>query len=118
MEFQTKNRKIEINPIIFSALVTAINHAYSNVFNSDSGIRQIKSNEVSILIENGQYISVLLATDKITRELYKGVKKFVKEYEIQYKQELNSPKSHLPPINEGNKIFFEIFPYIELKKSE
>ncbi|MHA1584061.1 MAG: hypothetical protein ACTSWL_02310 [Promethearchaeota archaeon] len=118
IEFQTKTHQIEIKPNIFSSLISALNHVYSNVFNSDSGIRRIKSNEVSILIENGKYISVLLATDKTTRVLFRGIKKFVKEYEIQFKQELNSQKCPLTGINAGDQIFFKIFPHIKLKKRE
>ena len=115
MEFQTKNHQINIKGNTFSSLITAIKHVYSIEFHSNSGIRQIDCNGVSILIENGEYISVLLVADKISHILSKGLKKFVKEYEEKFVNELKSPNCIFPEINEGNKIFLDIFPFLKEK---
>ncbi|MHA2002026.1 MAG: hypothetical protein ACTSVU_08050 [Promethearchaeota archaeon] len=115
MEFQTKNHQINIKGNTFSSLITAIKHVYAIEFNSNSGIQQIDSNSVSILIENGEYISVLLVADKISHILNRGLKKFVKEYEEKFANELKSPNNIFPEISEGNKIFLEIFPFLKEK---
>lgn len=116
--FKTKGKKMELNEGIFSGLMSALNTVYSSLLISAEPIEEIRSKGITLFAENGKYISAIVASDQVSRVLFRGMRQFVQEFERKFQQELIRMESDRDYFTNGGTIFQRIFPFLipEFKK--
>ncbi|MHA1612099.1 MAG: hypothetical protein ACTSYU_08625, partial [Promethearchaeota archaeon] len=67
---------------------------------------------ISLFSENGKYISAIVASDQVSRVLYRGMRQFVIEFEKKFESELSSSDNYMDHFQEGKAIFQRIFPFL------
>ena len=117
-QFEVKNKEIEIKSDIFSGMLFAINQIYSNIFKSSFSIKEIASDDISILIKNGEDVSALIVTDRISSILEKGLSKFVREFEKKFGELIRMDGTNLSNFRDGIIILNNIFPFLVEKKNQ
>ncbi|MHA1620226.1 MAG: hypothetical protein ACTSVZ_13200 [Promethearchaeota archaeon] len=110
--FQTKGKSMEVQENMFSAMMSALNTVYTTILFSQEPIEEIQSKGISLFSENGKYISAIVASDQVSRVLYRGMRQFVIEFEKKFESELSSSDNYMDHFQEGKAIFQRIFPFL------
>ncbi|MHA1777722.1 MAG: hypothetical protein ACTSWC_13210 [Promethearchaeota archaeon] len=110
--FKTKEKKISLNESIFSGLMSALNTVYSSLLISAEPIDEIRSKGVTLLAENGKYISAIVASDQVSHVLHRGMKQFVNEFEEKFQTELEGMELNRDIFSKGRAVFQRIFPFL------
>ena len=110
--FQTKGKSMEFQENMLSGMMTALNMVYTTILFSEEPIEDIHSKGISLFSENGKYISAIVASDQISRVLYRGMRQFVMEFEKKFATELEALDTNMAHFEEGKAIFQLIFPFL------
>ncbi|MHA1673413.1 MAG: hypothetical protein ACTSYI_07275 [Promethearchaeota archaeon] len=114
--FHTKGKTMELQANMFSGLMSALNTVYNTILFSKEPIDEIQSKGVSLFSENGKYVSAIVASDQVSRVLYRGMRQFVIEFEKRFDSELAASDNYMDHFKEGKAIFQRIFPFLIPKK--
>ena len=114
--FETKHKEIGIQEQLFTGMLTAINGIYTHVFESEKLIETIASKDLSIVMDNGKYISVIVATEHPSGILKRGMKLFVKKFEATFAGALERKEKDVMYFESAKNIFNRIFPFLESTK--
>ncbi len=112
VEFQTKYKNISIKEQLISGMLSAVNNIYKYVFDSHQLIDAINSKDLSIVMENGEYVSVIMVTQHPSGILKRGMRLFVKKFEATFHEALERTEQEIQFFENGRQIFTRIFPFL------
>ncbi|MHA1276835.1 MAG: hypothetical protein ACTSQ8_06580 [Candidatus Helarchaeota archaeon] len=112
-----KTRKqVKIEGDLLSGLLSAINNVFQEVFKVNSTIRKISSEEVHILLEPGSEIISIIITDKISYFLDIALKRYAREFEKMFSEELRAKTRDIAAYHDAIKLIQPIFPFFIIDK--
>ncbi|WP_371802721.1 hypothetical protein [Candidatus Lokiarchaeum ossiferum] len=113
LTFETKNSKNEMDENYFTFLNSTLTTLHQSSLKSKGYITKIINNDVSLILDAGEYITATVATNQVSLVLQKGLKKFVEEFESMFEESLKNTPSSNERYKAGEEIFNEIFPFLK-----
>lgn len=110
--FQTKGRTMHLQEGIFSGMMSALNTVYSSILFSEEPIEEIRSEGISLFAENGKFITATVASEQVSRVLYRGMRQFVSEFETIFEPQLINMENDMDQFMFGKLMFTRIFPFL------
>lgn len=114
LTFESENRRNNKNDQFFSILNSAIDLLHLSTSNPNTNLSNDLSDDMSLILETGEFITVTIATNQTSYMLQKGLDIFIRKFETMFKDHL----INLPSSNEifysGIKTFERIFPFLKL----
>jgi hypothetical protein len=104
-------KQVKIEGDLLSGLLSAINNVFEEVFKVSSTIRSISSKEIHILMEPGEEIISVAITDKISYFLDVALKRYTREFEERFGEELKNRIRDIAAYYDASKIIKPIFPF-------
>lgn len=114
VRFETKHRTVQVMDQLFSGMISAINTVYTTMFNIEHSIEAIMSEELSIVMESGDQVTVIVVTEQPSGVLKRGMKLFVKKFEHTFQEALARSEQDLLYFENGKQIFTRIFPFLKV----
>ncbi len=108
-------RKIQIEDILLSGLISAINSVYSQTLQTQSLIESISSKDASILLKSGEFITVVIVTDKGSAVLLNALERYVKEFEKKFHALLTKQEANMTEFESAKELISAIFPFFQIE---
>lgn len=114
--FKTK-RKVFLQEEMFAGMVTVMDEIYRIIFDSQYYIDKITNKDVSIVVEHGDEIAVLVATERASRILSRGMSMFVKRFENLYEEQIKLKDRDLNHFKSARNLLQQIFPFLQYEEN-
>ncbi len=111
-------RKIQIEDILLSGLISAINSVYSHALQTKSLIESISSKDATIFLKSGEYITAIIVTDKGSSVLASALQRYVVEFEKKFYDLLKNDSPDLNAFKSASELIEPIFPFFQIEKSD
>jgi len=109
-------KKVDIEGDLLSGMLSAINNVFEAIFQSEATIRSISSENVHLLMEPGEEIVSAVITDKPSFFLVQSLKRYTKEFETLFLQELKDKNRDIAIYRGASEIIKPIFPFLIIDK--
>ncbi len=109
------SRKIQIEDVLLSGLISAINSVYSQTLETKSLIESISSKDASILLKSGEFITVVIVTDKGSAVLLNALERYVKEFEYKFHDLLKNQIVNMTAFESAKELIAAIFPFFQIE---
>ncbi|MHA1679384.1 MAG: hypothetical protein ACTSUE_00090 [Promethearchaeota archaeon] len=110
----TKNIKVEDQ--LLSGLITAINQLFGSILQTNTTVRNVISDDASILIQRGEFIDVIIVASSNSAILERALKRYVKEFSMQFSHRfsLNSMVD-TEMFADAKRLIKPVFPFFKLQ---
>jgi hypothetical protein len=110
VHFKTR-KQVEIQDILLSGMISAINSVFKEVFKKEASVRNINSRGINILLEPGENILAVIITDNVSYFLDQGLKRYVITFEQTFANELKKKEENLKVYESAIALLNSIFPF-------
>ncbi|MHA1265411.1 MAG: hypothetical protein ACTSRS_09275 [Candidatus Helarchaeota archaeon] len=107
---------VEIQTDLLSGLLSAINNVFEELFQSKGYIKNISSEEIHLLMESGENTIAVVITDRISYFLDQALKRYIKEFEVKFKEEIDKKSQNLTDYQMAIDLIKPVFPFFIVDK--
>ncbi|TFF89473.1 MAG: hypothetical protein EU549_00445 [Promethearchaeota archaeon] len=109
-------KKVQIEKTLLSGMITAINNVFTEIFRTDTNVRNISSRGIKILMESGEHIDSIVITDRESYFLSQGLNRFTKLFEKKYAKELQQGARNLYIFKDATYFLKKVFPFFIIEE--
>jgi len=115
VEFETK-RDIQLQKDLISGLLTSVNQIFNVEFHSDKPLTLVKSEDINILLETGEHVTIFIITENTSKVLRRSLRRYLREFENQYKEPLVTDATKVDVFDDATDLIKPIFPFMKIKR--
>ncbi|MCF2141810.1 MAG: hypothetical protein K9W44_17295 [Candidatus Lokiarchaeota archaeon] len=115
VEFEN-NMQISLQKDLIAGLISVINNLFKIKLKAEKPLNLIKSDEVSILLKSGRYVTVFIITESISGVLNRALSRYISEFEKKFQKELEEDIKRVEIFNKAEELIGSIFPFLKIKR--
>ncbi len=110
VRFKTRS-KVDLNQDLLSGLLSTINSVFQSIMTTSASIKEISSQNATLLTESGQWVSVTIITEKPSAILDKALKRYVDHFERMFSVRLGDKSTCVTDYDAAKALLKKIFPF-------
>ena len=99
-----------------AGLLISVNNVFNVQFKSTKPLNLVQSEDISILLESGEYITAFIITEKLSIVLQRAMRRYVQDFERQFAKELRQNAVQTDKFENIGELIKTIFPFMKIRR--